>query len=622
MTQARQTYAWSGSTRKLLDTPKSLIEEALEMHLKGLLNKNAAGTQVDAWSEEIDVLRNTFRDLAIARPDTLHWGIVLEYELPLEGGRRPDVIITAPGRILVLEFKQDAKLNRANLDQAYAYARDLAEYHSRSHDLQVTPFLVPTRTSDLNSERDGVQIVSPNKLAAVMSEIDEGKSVDLEEWLSGDYAPLPSLIQAAKMIFQNEKLPSIRRAESLGVGEAVTELQKIVEFSQSNKKRTLTFVSGVPGAGKTLVGLRFVYESSHDKASSIFLSGNDPLVRVLRDALKAKTFVQDLHSFIKTYGTTKKTPSQHVIVFDEAQRAWDATHMGVKNDVHFSEPELLVKIGEKLPGWVNLVGLIGHGQEINSGEEAGIDGWRQAVESDSALSDWKIFAPPRFSNDFPGHEVTTVEKLDLDKSLRSRRAEDLHEWVAKLLEGKLSESARLANRVIASGFQIHLTRNLDEAKSFVRLLYEGESHKRFGILASSKDTCLPNYGIRNSFQDTKRVNYAKWYNNLEGEEGSSNNLQETITEFGCQGLEVDCAIVAWGNDLNWDGTKWEMRKLRPKFKQHNPLELRKNSYRVLLTRSRDGMVIFLPPEERFDLTEMALLAAGARILQFELTAVI
>lgn len=622
MTKVRQTYAWSGSTRNLLDTPKSLIEEALENHLKGLLNKNAAGTQLDAWSEEIDVLRTCFRDLAIARPDSLDWGLVLEYELPLEGGRRPDVIITAPGRLLVLEFKQDPKLNRAYIDQAYSYARDLAEYHSKSHNLPVIPYLVPTRTSDLIDERDGVLIVSPNKLAASLSQLDEGKSIDLEEWISGEYAPLPSLIQAAKMIFQNEKLPSIRRAESLGVGDAVTELQKISEFSRTNQQRTLAFVSGVPGAGKTLVGLRFVYESSVDKASSIFLSGNDPLVRVLRDALKAKHFVQDLHSFIKTYGTTNKTPSQHVIVFDEAQRAWDATHMGVKNDVHFSEPELLVKIGEKLPGWANLVGLIGHGQEINSGEEAGIDGWRQAVESESAVSEWKIFAPPRFSKDFPGREVTIVEKLDLNKSLRSRRAEDLHEWVAKLLEGRLSEASRLANRVISSGFQIHLTRNLEEAKSFVRLLYEGEEHKRFGILASSKDTCLPNYGIRNGFQDTKRVNYAKWYNSVAGEDGSSNNLQETITEFGCQGLEVDCALIAWGNDLNWDGTKWEMRKLRPKFKQHNPLELRKNSYRVLLTRSRDEMVIFIPPEDRFDLTEMALLAAGARILEFELSAAV
>ena len=134
MALERQTFAWSGTAKELLDTPRSLIEEALDQHLKSLLNKHAAGTQVDAWAEEIDILRNSFRDLAIARPDSLQWGLVLEYELPLEGGRRPDVVITAPNKILVLELKQDPKINRAYIDQASAYARDLAEYHSKSQD--------------------------------------------------------------------------------------------------------------------------------------------------------------------------------------------------------------------------------------------------------------------------------------------------------------------------------------------------------------------------------------------------------------------------------------------------------------------------------------------------------
>jgi hypothetical protein len=618
----RKTHAWSGTARQLLDSPKSLIEEALDAHLKSLLNKHAAGTQVDAWSEEIDVLKNCFRNLAIARPDALRWGIVLEYELPLEGGRRPDVILTVPNKVIVLEFKQDPKINRAYLDQTYAYARDISEYHSKSHDFEVIPILVPTKSHQLIDDQDCVKIISPDKLAAIFSEIDDSEPIDFNEWLKGDYAPLPTLIQAARMIFQNEKLPSIKRAESLGVGDAVIELQKIAMKSEQNKERSLAFVSGVPGAGKTLVGLRFVYESSSDTANSIFLSGNGPLVEVLRDALKAKAFVRDLHSFIKSYGVTEKIPSQRIIVFDEAQRAWDAEHMGVKNNVHFSEPELLIRIGEKINDWANLVGLIGHGQEINSGEEAGIEGWNRALDSVSAVSNWKIYAPPRFSHSFPDKDVTIVEKLDLSKSLRSRRAEDLHDWVSKVLDGNLSSASVVAHKIFHSGFKIHLTRDLEEAKKFIHLLYSDEPGKRYGLLASSKDTSLPNYGILNGFQDTKRIKYARWYNNQSGQEGSSNNLQDVVTEFGCQGLEVDCALIAWGNDLLWDGKDWKMRKLRPKFKQHDPLGLRKNSYRVLLTRSRDEMVIFIPPEEMFDSTEMALLASGARILQFELQAVI
>ena len=622
MIENRKTHAWSGTTHQLLNSPKSLIEEALDSHLKGLLNKHAAGTQLNAWSEEIDVLTNSFRDLAVARPDILKWGVVLEYELPLEGGRRPDVVMTIPNKILVFEFKQDVNVNQAHIDQAFGYARDLAEYHSKSHNVEVIPFLIPTKSKDLDLIKEGVKIVSPNRLASALVDFEGESPIDINDWLDGEYAPLPTLIQAARMIFQNEKLPSIRRAESLGVGDAVTELQKIAEFSKKNKQRSLSFVSGVPGAGKTLVGLRFVYESSSERANSVFLSGNGPLVKVLRDALKDKAFVKDLHSFIKTYGATNKIPSQNIIVFDEAQRAWDAEHMGVKSNLPISEPELLISIGEKVEDWANLVGLIGHGQEINSGEEAGIEGWNKAVQSKSAKSNWHIFTPARFKDAFPQSRVTVVDKLDLSKSLRSRRAEDLHNWVAKFLDGKFSEASILANQIILSGFKIHLTRNLEEARRFIQTLYSEEPEKRFGILASSKDTSLPKYGIMNGFQDTRKLKHAKWYNSATGEDGSSNNLGDVATEFDCQGLEVDCALVAWGNDLLWNGRDWQMRKIRPKFKQHDPLGLRKNSYRVLLTRSRDQMVIFLPPEDTFDSTEIALLASGVRMLQFELSAAI
>ena len=616
--QHRQTYAWSGTARQLLDSPKSIIEEALDNHLKSLLNMYAARSQVDAWSEEIDVLRAGFRDLAIARPDCLNWGIVLEYELPLEGGRRPDVIITAPNKILVFEFKQDPSISRAQVDQVYAYSRDLMEYHSKSHEVEVIPFLVPTKTNNVDEIKDGVRVISPDRIAPLLSEMENADPIDVNDWIDGDYAPLPSLIQAAKMIFQNENLPAIRRAKSLGVDKAVLRLQEISKEAKAKKERVIAFVAGVPGAGKTLVGLQFVYESSADNADSIFLSGNGPLVEVLRDALQNKTFVKDLHGFIKSYGMTAKTPVQHIIVFDEAQRAWDAKYMELKNGVPFSEPELLIKIGEKLPDWANLVGLIGHGQEIYSGEEAGIAGWNQAVNSASATSKWKIYAPSRFANDFPEREFVEANELDLNKSLRSRRAEDLHDWVANLLEGNLPRASQLAQNVIASGFQILITRDLDEAKTYIRERYKDQPTSRYGILASSKDLVLPNYGINNNFHDVKQVKKAKWYNSPIGEKFSSNNLEDAITEFDCQGLEVDCGLVCWGNDYLWNGDAWEMRKMRTQYKQDDPHALRKNSYRVLLTRSRDEMVIFIPGDEKFNKTETALLASGAKLLQLKI----
>lgn len=618
METTRQTHGWSGSIRKFLDQPGSLIEQSLEAHLQGLLGFNASGSQVEAWLEEIDLLKRSFRDLSIARPTCLEWSVVLEFELPLEGGRRPDVIVLGPNKIFVFEFKQDPILQRSSLDQVAAYARDLAEYHSQSHGIEVAPLLIPTRTIDKSEIRDVVTVISPDKIAPYLDSAEEAEPINLERWLSGDYAPLPTLIAAAKMIFNNERLPSIKRAESYGVAKAVNKLREIVRNSELNSERSLAFVSGVPGAGKTLVGLQFVYEESNQDTQAIFLSGNGPLVEVLRDALKSKAFVSDLHAFIKSYGTTSKIPKQHIIVFDEAQRAWDASNMMLKKGVEYSEPELLVAIGERISDWTALVGLIGHGQEIHTGEEAGIPGWFDAIQSKHAVSDWKVFAPPRFTKDFPNRAITECEELDLNHSLRSKQAEYLHDWVQSLLTGNLSEASRISQRIWLQNFPIFITRDLAEAKRYVTQRFTGETSKRYGIIASSKDRILPQYGIANGFHETKQVKNAKWYNSNLGEPGSCCNLEEVVTEFGCQGLELDMAIVAWGNDYLWDGTEWLMRKMRTRVPQQDPHQLRLNSYRVLLTRSREGLVIFIPPDTDFDQTEHAFLAAGARILESQI----
>jgi hypothetical protein len=611
----RKTHGWSGTVRNFLDQPVSLVEQSLESHLFGLLGFNAANSQVEAWLEELEVLRISFRDLAISKPDSLNWSVILEYELPLEGGRRPDVVVLGPGSIFVLEFKQDPTLSRSAIDQVAAYARDLAEYHSKTHGIQVLPILVPSKTAGISESRDVVQVVSPDKLASLLDSFEGENLFDLDDWLSGDYAPLPTLIAAAKMIFRNERLPSIKRAESYGVSKAVDRLKEIAKSAQENSERTLAFVSGVPGAGKTLVGLQLVYESSDLTSQAVFLSGNGPLVEVLRDALKSKSFVSDLHAYIKSYGTTSKIPKQHVVVFDEAQRAWDASYMMIKKNIPHSEPDLLISIGEKIEDWVTLVGLIGHGQEIHTGEEAGIAGWNSALHSDKAKSNWKVHIPPRFKDYFPEVETFEHNELDLNRTLRSKQAETLHTWVESVLEGKLPEANILSQKIWMQNFPIFITRDLVEAKNYLNDRFENEPSKRFGILASSKDRILPEYGIHNDFHSTKMVKNAKWYNNGLGEDGSCCNLDKVVTEFGCQGLEVDMAIVAWGNDYLWDGNSWNLRTMRTRIPQEDPHQLRKNSYRVLLTRSREGVIIFVPPRKEFDATENAILAAGARHLR-------
>ncbi len=610
----RVTHGWSGSIRQFLDTPESLIERALQNHISGLFGHGASFSQAEAWIEEVLIVKNTFRNLAISRQDCLQWSLIFEYEIPLEGGRRPDVILLGPGKLIVLEFKQDISVSRAAIDQVSAYARDLSEYHSETHDLDVIPMLVPTKAHNLNIQTENVFAVSPDLIASALDSLPIGNMIDLKVWIEGDYAPLPTLIAAAKMIFKNERLPAIKRAESLGVGRAVAALEKIARDARENSHRSMAFVSGVPGAGKTLVGLQFVHQESAENINSVFLSGNGPLVDVLSGALKSTVFVKDLHSFIKTHGLTAKIPKQHIIVFDEAQRAWDATHMDNMNRVQFSEPELLVAIGERIEDWATLVGLIGQGQEINTGEEAGISGWAAALNSSNSNQEWKVFTPPRFTHEFKTHSVQEVSELDLTKSLRSRKAEDLHQWVENLLEGNVSAAALEAMKMSKDDFNIFITRDLDVAKEYLHRRYEGYEEARYGILASAKDKSLPEFGILNGFMDTKKIKYRDWYNNSKGEANSCANLESPMTEFGCQGLELDMAVVAWGDDFLWDGGKWAMRKMRTRFPQKDPHTLRKNSYRVLLTRSRDGLLVFIPPIEKFDFTEMVLLASGAKPL--------
>lgn len=614
MHQERIAHGWSGSFRRFLDTPESLVERALQDHILGLFGHGASMSQTEAWKEEIGVIKTAFRNLAISRQECLDWSVVFEYELPLEGGRRPDVIVLGPGKLIIFEFKQDTVVSRAAVDQVSAYARDLSEYHSETHNLDVIPVLVPTKARNLSMQTENVFAISPDLIAATLDGMSEGDLIDLDSWIDGDYAPLPSLIAAAKMIFNNERLPAIKRAESLGVGRAVAALEKIARDSRENSHRSMAFVSGVPGAGKTLVGLQFVHKESSDHVNAVFLSGNGPLVDVLSGALKSTVFVKDLHSFIKTHGITTKIPKQHIIVFDEAQRAWDSTHMENMNGVAFSEPDLLVSIGERIEDWATLVGLIGQGQEINTGEEAGISGWAKALNDSNSEIKWKIFTPPRFTNEFKALSVQEIPELDLTKSLRSRKAEDLHQWVENLLEGNVSAAAVDAVKMTRDDFNIFITRELNVAKEYLNSRYEGDEEARFGILASAKDKTLPEFGILNGFMDTKKVKYRDWYNNPKGGPNSCSNLESPMTEFGCQGLELDMAVVAWGDDFLWNGGKWEMRKMRTRYPQKDPHRLRKNSYRVLLTRSRDGLVIFLPPLEKFDFTEMVLLASGAKPL--------
>lgn len=452
-------------------------------------------------------------------------------------------------------------------------------------------------------------ISPPGLLAGVLTTRATAGTIDFEEWLNASYAPLPTLVSAARRIFQNEPLHHVRRALSARVPEVVALVDEIVSGAQAGSRRRAVFVTGVPGAGKTLVGLRVVYERTEGKARSTFLSGNGPLVQVLQDALKSRVFVRDLHKFITSFGTSDRVPDQHVIVFDEAQRAWDADYMLAKKGLAHSEPELLVAIAERLPEWAALVGLVGTGQSIYSGEEGGLPLWRVAfAESGEA---WEVYCPPSVAAAFEGLEVKIRPELELDVPLRARRGEHLHDWVSALLDGRLGDAEAIATELATADYPIYMTRDLNEAKEYARERYRGEPDPRFGLLASSHARNLETHGVDNTWLGTKSTNVAKWFNAPQSDPKSCCSLDRVVTEFQCQGLELDLPILCWGNDLAWQGNSWVLSPRRRQHRIEDPEALLRNTYRVLLTRGRDGLVVWVPPDAFLDETAAAVKVAGA-----------
>jgi hypothetical protein len=576
------------------------------------------GLQIAAWRGEYGVLSVTLREIVASVARAEKWAVIFEYELPRERGRRPDIVILTGSQVIVLEFKETRLLLRAHVDQVAAYARDLRHYHAGSHDKLVDPVLVLTGATETTRAFGEVTVVNPEGLREVIRQLERrapDEAIDAAGWLAADYSPLPSLVNAARRIFEHEPLPQIKRAQSAGIPDTIATLVAAANEARQKQELHLALITGVPGSGKTLVGLQFVYENhfgdTGSKRTAVFLSGNGPLVEVLQYALESRVFVQDVHGFLKQYGgMSTRTPEEHIWVYDEAQRAWDAQRVFEKRGHDLSEPQDFLSIGSRKDSWALMVGLIGEGQEIHLGEEAGIAQWNDAIARTS--DSWTVHCPQKIAHIFDAAErLDTNESLDLDMSLRTHLAEDVQGWVQDLLDGQLDDAAAHAEMMEKQGFRLYLTRELEQATNYVRERYRLEKDKRYGFLGSSKGKLDP-FGIPTDYRATQRIRIGPWYYDDPESAKSCCQLGSAATEFQCQGLELDLPIVGWGVDLHWGGQRWQSPPQR-RSQAHDPHLLRLNSYRVLLTRGRDGAVLYVPDGGApFDSDSAALQAAGAR----------
>jgi len=588
------------STKSFFQLPLQKFMNHMKLNYTDVCGEDAHPLQVKAWEDSFYILHTHLSELK-----NFHVYMIFEYVLPREGGRRPDLLILTSSEVLVIEFKEKARFQQADVDQVSAYARDIQHYHEGSHERKVISYLLPTRAVGRRRVINNVIAVSPDLLLSDIQEYCTNSFYgNIEDWLNSNYEPLPSIVEAAKLIYSNKELPSVHRANSSGLPEALSELQSIVHSAKQDNKKVLILATGVPGSGKTLLGLQFVYETHLDEETKpgVFLSGNGPLVQVLQDALESKVFIQPLRNFIKQYAfNNAKTSPERIIVFDEAQRAWDREQVNTKHSHDASEPELLIQIADKIHGWTVVLGLVGEGQEIHIGEEAGISQWTEAVTNSDV--DWEIYSPSKLQIVFKDYEgnITYSDRLDLNTSLRSHIAEDVSQFATTLLGGSLDGAGKLIRNIYDQQFPIYLTRDLEKAKRYVRNRYFEDRNKRYGLIASSRSKILPRFGVDTSYNATSTLNIAKWFNEDPAHAESCCSLNSVATEFSCQGLELDFPIVSWGEDLVWKDGEWSSENHRnPKAKDAHLLRI--NSYRVLLTRGRDGMIIFIPQDPQLDET--------------------
>ena len=612
---------------------REFLDEKPETLLGKLMVSDEFSTtdlQKNAWRKEIDILQDQLRSVE-------NGDIAFEYTIP-RMGHRIDVVCIIRGLIFLLEFKVgDSEYRKSTADQVMDYALDLKYFHELSADRYIIPISIPTEAPAVCNEVSFMEDKISNVLkctkdnigltiSSVLSSVQD-QDLSIADWINSRYAPTPTIIEAAQAMYRNHSVKDISRNDAGAHNlTATTEtINQIIDDCKRNHKKAICFVTGVPGAGKTLAGLNIANERHNFDADehAVFLSGNGPLVDILQAALakdrssrtgitiaeakkETKAFIQIIHRFRDEALTTNNPPAEKVAIFDEAQRAWNeeslTDFMKRKKGVdafNQSEPEFLIRIMDRHQDWAVIVCLVGGGQEIYNGE-AGIIDWFRALQN--KFRNWHIYLSDKITDSeyvgnssieelLTGCSYSLRPALHLGVSLRSFRSEKLAEFVKLLLDNEPSAAAAVYSE-LSIHYPIILTRDLDKAKEWIRKKARGT--ERYGLLASSEGKRLRGIGI----WVPSVINHVGWFLNEKDNVDSSYFLEVAASEFKVQGLEIDYSILAWDADLRRSGKGFDYFKFRGTRWNHvNNMQQQKylkNAYRVLMTRARQGMIIFVP----------------------------
>lgn len=601
--------------------------------------------QRDAWIEQIRILKKVLQGY----PGQVYF----EYSIPRMGKRIDAVCVIGPV-VFVLEFKVGEKYYISNaIDQVMDYALDLKNFHETSHDVYIAPILIATHAAnsylDVVTTPQNDKILSPilcnvRDLGSAIKNVlqfADGDNIDHGQWEGGGYHPTPTIVEAAMALYRGHSVEEISRSDAgaKNLLQTMDTISEIIRISRAQSQKAICFVTGVPGAGKTLVGLNIAttYQDKNNDLYSVFLSGNGPLVAILREALardkvknekdkgnklkkgeamsEVKMFIQNVHNFRdECLIDLVKPPIEHVVLFDEAQRAWNleqtANFMRQKKnkpDFFQSEPEFLISCMDRHSDWAVILCLVGGGQEINTGE-AGIGEWLKSL--DRSFSEWQVYISPHLTaSEYNAQEeidkiathgnVHFMEDLHLSVSMRSFRAENVSLFVKQILDLNPIE-ARTTFQKIQEKYPVVITRDLKKAKQWLREHARGS--ERYGIVVSSQAQRLKPHAI-----DVKSpIDPIHWFLDGKNDVRSSYYLEDVVTEFDIQGLELDWACVTWDADFRFKQGDWEYRSFVGdrwnQIKKRERMVYLKNAYRVLLTRARQGMVIVVPEGDPLDPT--------------------
>jgi len=551
-------------------------------------------SQKRAWIDSYNKLQDLFN-----RFSNLDASLIFEYEILRGGGRRPDVLLLINGYLIVLECKSYNNVSPSEYIQTSLYMRDLEHYHSaiQQSNIQVIGVLLLTNYAGERwifqkdyqvtlSTVDGLEIIIKRLLSKT-----KVPTLTLEAIINGVYEPSPSMLEAARSILNNEPLPDIKAVSSSNFPEVQQTVRSIIEEARHTNTHHLILVSGEPGAGKTYLGLTI----AHEMKNAVYLSGNGPLVDVLQDTLKNRTFVQGLYSYKMDFLEKRMTPKEQIIIFDEAQRAWDAKKVDQsltrrnREAQNLSEPDIIMNVTTNNKPWSVTIGLIGEGQEIYSGEEGGLALWNTAIAGKNVT----VHSKHPNSIFINAAHYRTHSQLHLNSSFRAHAALKYYEIINTLLDANFKQTKELIHKLPKEHYQLFITRDLAKAKHTLHQLYQDDT-KTVGVVCAGGADRLPRD------ERYERPSKIAQYFNYPESQYYCRTLNYSSTEFQTQGLELDMTLVHWDDDLYLQNGTWKGQHYQ--WGVEDPFQIKLNAYRVILTRGRDGTIIYIPPKPILDET--------------------